>query len=131
MDSLTKFIKAQFKQPTGEEEGEEEGQEEDKGDKEEERQVCHLSKASKLGQATVRMATCPPEANMTVEVANNVLGLRWDSIQPVIDAVKTKKKRMALMALERTIDFSTVDPGDQFIKLLFTDRMLLSVHTAE
>ena len=120
--------------PTDDEDGETEGAEQEgreAGKKEEEGQVCHLSKASKLGQATVKMATCLPEANMTVEEAKDILGVRWDSIQPVIDAVKTKKKRMALMAIERTIDFSSTDPGDQFIKLLFTDRMLLSVHTAE
>ena len=121
-------MKAHFGKGSGAEE-EEESHEEAKD--EEGAQVCRLSKASKLGQATVRMNTCPPEANMPIQEASSILGIKWDSIQPVFDAVRDTKKKMALMTLERTIDFSTVDPGDQFIKLLFTDRMLLSIHTAE
>ena len=91
MDSLTKFIKVQFKKmPTDDEDGETEGAEQEErepGKKEEEGQVCHLSKASKLGQATVKMATCPPEANMTVEAIVDTtedfyLGLGFEPMTP-------------------------------------------------
>ena len=80
------------------------------------------------GRATTKATNLTKDA---VDKAKKLLKLPWDSFDGFQMSVRSDKKRDALKIVAKSTEFNERTAGDDFLKLLFTDKMLMSIHTNE